>query len=108
MATYAELSDDEKAILATEDAYLRGVMSSLMALRRQADADLRTVWAEVNVLPIMEKLDGKEVLPKNTGLAGTSDFTAEERNALRGLLRGISDLAAENIALIVKAIGVNA
>jgi hypothetical protein len=57
--------------------------------------------------PLLAELDPAAVIPNSTGLAGAKPMTAAEFLALQAMARGLVTLAEANVAVIVKAIGIN-
>lgn len=107
MATYAELTADQKDDIATYDTYIRGAASSLLAIRKTSDPDTWNQFAVDNVDAVKATLTVGEVVPNSTGLGGAKDLTIAEFDQLQSVLRQINDLFTNNKALLVKAVGVN-
>lgn len=108
MATYAELTDDQKADLAAEDKYLRGMFSSLTKLAKDMDAEVWEQFSHDRIDPILAVLDPTEEIPNSTGLTRAVPVTAAEFTAALGVARMLRAAMVDYRALLVKLIGVNA
>jgi hypothetical protein len=106
--TYDHLTNEQKQGLAAYDRYLRGVMSSLAAVARQADIANWSQFAQANVDPVLALLDPGTEIPTDSGLAEAKPLTLEELTGLQSLARQLSQMLETNRALLVKAVGVNA
>lgn len=102
-----DLTDEQLADIATYDTYARGLLSTLMKVYRDSDAQTMSLWALSNVSPNIESLNDGEIITNSTGLAGAKSLTKEEFAQMMTLLKSLSDIAVSNISLIVKAIGIN-
>ena len=103
---YDELTDDQKTDIERYDVFMRGTISSLMHLHRQADPQVWRQWADENIDPWLAGLTGD--VPNHTNLGGATEMSADEFRGLQTILRGLTTIANDNLALIVKAVGVNA
>jgi hypothetical protein len=104
--THDQLTDDQKQDLAAYDRYLRGVMSSLAGIARQADIAAWNQFAQTNVDPWLAGLEGE--IPTDSGLGQAKALSAAEFRQLQALARQLAALLEENRALLVKTVGVNA
>ena len=108
MATYAELTDQQKADLETDDKLYRGVLSSLLHLRKQSNAEHMAAWIVANVDAAVDSLDAGEAVPNATNLVGAADLTAAEWRQMRDALRALMTTAAALEPVAIKAVGINA
>ena len=58
--------------------------------------------------PIVDTLDNGEIIPNSSGLAGATDITEAQMQAVMSWLFGIQGDIDTNIAVVVKLIGINA
>lgn len=105
---FSDLDKSDQANLATEDQKVRGILTGLMQLVKQTDFTIWEEWSNQNVTPILGKLKPDDVLPNSTDLAGAQDLAVSDLDAVRTLAKQLYSMANENLALIVKAIGINA
>jgi len=108
MATYESLTQAEKDTVALGDKWVRGAMVLLVNFVRDAEFSLNQQHWNDNVAPILATLDVNEVVPQASGHAGASDLTATELEAIETWLGGIAGDMDTNLALVLKAVGVNA
>jgi hypothetical protein len=106
--TYEQLTDEQKQDLATYDRYLRGVMSSLAGVARQADIATWNQFAQTNIDPWLPGLDAASGIPTDSGLGQAKTLTAAEFRDLQALARQLAGMLDANRALLVKSVGVNA
>lgn len=104
---YIDLTAEQKADIARYDTFLRGMISSLFGLYKQAAPAQWEAFAKSSVDEAVKELDPTAIIPNSTGLAGAKDLTAAEFTALQTMARGLVSLANEQLPLIVKAIGIN-
>jgi hypothetical protein len=89
MATYAELTQEQKDQLAALERNTRGWLNSLAALLAQARA-LDAAWSASNGGDaILASLNIGEVVPNSSGIAGAQNLTKEEWNTMRTV--GLTD-----------------
>lgn len=108
--TFDELktsNPEAAADLASYDTYLRGVLSSLFHVFRDAQPERWGAFAAASVDPVLATLDDSTTVPNSTGLAGAKPLTAAEFRQLQAMSRQLVQLALDNVSLIVKAIGIN-
>jgi hypothetical protein len=108
MATYEELTDEQRADIAAYDVYLRGVLRTLANVGKDADPAHWNLFAQANVDPVLAQLDTGETIPTSTGMARVKPLTATEFLELQQLARTLSAYLVSKRELIVKCIGVNA
>jgi len=108
MATYASLTDEEKEALAIGDTWLRSSLVVLTKFTKGADFDRQQQFWASNVEPALDKLDAGQLIPRSTGHAGAKPLTKGEIAAIKTWLSKIDTDMGTNLAVVVKAIGVNA
>jgi len=108
MATYDSLTPEEKETVALGDKWVRGAMVLLVNFVRDAEFSLNQQHWTDEVAPILATLDINEVVPQASGHAGASDLTATELGAIETWLGSIASDMDTNLALVLKAVGVNA
>ena len=108
MATYDSLTAEEKETLALGDKWIRGAMVLLVNFVRDAEFGLNRQYWDDDVVPVLATLDPGELIPQATGHAGASDLTPAQLAAIETWLVSIEDDMDTNLALVVKAVGVNA
>jgi len=108
MATYDSLTPEEKETVALGDKWVRGAMVLLVNFVRDAQFSLNQQHWDDEVAPILATLDVNEVVPQASGHAGASDLTAAELSAIEVWLGSIAADMDTNLALVLKAVGVNA
>jgi len=104
---YDDLTTEQKADIQRYDTYLRGVLSSLLGVFKQASPEQWAAFSAMSVDPVLATLDDSAIVPNSTGLAGAKDLTAAEFKQLQVMSRGLVKLAQDNLPLVVKAIGIN-
>ena len=101
---FGDLTQQEQEDLMTADTYIRGVVSSVT----QA-IDLEMQWWQEVIDPIMAQLNNPDVIPNSTNLAGSQDLTKAELQGIKDWVKtSMADMINTNIALVVKAVGINA
>jgi hypothetical protein len=105
---YDELTDDQKADLATYDKFARGLMASLTTLHRQSGSAEMAQWATDNIDGLLDQIDDTEIIPRATNHAGAKDVTAGEMKQARTIMQQMLGLRQANVSLLVKLVGVNA
>ena len=105
MATYSNLTAQQKSDLAVYDTYMRGVFSSLAQLARVSDPAYWNQFAIDRVDPVIATLDPGEVIPNSTGLAGALDVTHEDFAAGQVILRTLKTTLESNLSLLNKLAG---
>lgn len=106
MATYANLSPADKAIVDNTVNLIRGAAGSMAA----AWTRIKAIADDTNAVGLVTSLDAGQVIPNTSGLAGADDLTKEDVVAVWQIVNGIraaNDNAA-NRAAMSKAAGVNA
>lgn len=106
--TYSELTDQQKADIATADRYYRQLNVKLMRLFRDSDPLSMSQWIADNVDPLVASLADAESIPNATDYAGAKDLTKADFVAMQQLGRDLKTLALTNLALLTKICGVNA
>jgi hypothetical protein len=104
--TFDQLTPAQQQDFQHYDKFMRGMISSLMALHRDADPMIWRQFAEEKIDTLLSQLTGD--VPNSTDLAGASDLSVQEFTTLQTILRGLTTTAADNLSTIVKAVGVNA
>ena len=107
MLKWEELNPKDAQDIQRYDTYLRGVLSSLLGVFKQASPEQWAAFSLQFVDPPLATLADDSVVPNSTGLAGSKDLTAGEFKELQAMSRALVQLAIDNFPLIVKAIGVN-
>ena len=79
-----------------------------MHLYKDADVVRWVTFASANCDPQTAAIADTEIIPNSTGLTGAKDLTAAEFKTLQAIGVQLMGIAQTNIALIVKAIGINA
>lgn len=105
---YKDLTKEEQNLLAAEDKKVRTILRSFMQLVKDTDFLTWEAWSEQTISPLLGKLGSDEVLPNTTSLAGAQNMTVADVESVRSLAKQLYSLGADNLALIVKAIGINA
>lgn len=110
MAFEDSLDAAEKDDIQQYDRFVRGVISSLVAVAKTSNPSLWQKFAETRVDPALAKLADSDVIPKHPemGLTGAADLTKQEMVALQTLVRSLLTDQQTNLGLIVKAVGINA
>ena len=108
MAQYADLTPQQKQLIAQAERWCRGAMASLVAFADIADFNLKEQFWRNEVEPLISALDPGEVIPNSSGLAGAQDITKEQLGGAMSWLFGLQDNIDSNLALVVKLIGINA
>ena len=108
MATYDSLTQAEKDTVALGDMWIRGALVLLVNFVRDAEFGLNQQHWDDEVAPILATLDAPETIPQASGHAGASDLTAAEMNAIEVWIGSIETDMDTNLALVLKAVGVNA
>lgn len=106
MATYASLSDQDKAVVQNTVNLIRAAAGAVAKTWNQ----LKAIADDSNATGLVTSIDASEVIPNSSGLAGSDDMTRTEVVNLYNLLNGIrttNDTAA-NRAAMSKAAGINA
>jgi len=106
--TYEELTNEEKAAIASYERMLRGTVARLMAIFRDATPQVWNEYAAQSVDPVLKKLDQAATIPNTSGLVGARDLTVAELVELQQLARTLAGYAGSKLSLIVKAVGANA
>lgn len=113
MATYAELTDQQKAEIADIDLWRRRLVRSLFRVLRDSEADVVMPRAQ-EVDALVASLDAGESIPNASSL-GTAGARDLERDrflrvgvVLRQMLGLYEQTKAEDPTLFVDAIGVDA
>ena len=104
---FEKLTAEQQADIERYDTFLRGMISRLFALYKSAGPAQWEAFAKSSVDGPLKSLDPTAIVPNSTGFSGAKDMTAAEFVALQTMARGLVKLADDNLALIVKAIGVN-
>jgi len=107
MLQWDDLNPKDAADIQRYDTYLRGILSSLFGVFRQASPEQWSAFSAMSVDPALAALDDMAIVPNSTGLAGAKDLTAGEFKQLQAMSRGLVQLAIDNLPLVVKAIGIN-
>lgn len=105
---YKDLTKAEQDLLASEDKKIRNILRQFMQLVRDVDFLVWEQWSEQTISPLLGKLGGEELLPNTTTLAGARDMTVADVDAVRSIAKQLYSIGADNLPLIVKAIGINA
>lgn len=108
MVTYDQLTDAQKADLATYDVFMRGTFAALAKVAKEANPAVMYAFAQANITPLLPTLDPATEIPTGVGYAGAKRLTAEEFAAGRDLLDQLNGLLAANLPLLAKMAGVNA
>jgi hypothetical protein len=106
--TYAELTADQKADIATLDGKLRALLAALAKAALAANPLLLQTFAATRVTPVVAGLGADEVVPNSTNYAGAATLTAAEFTAMQTLVDGLFTTYQGNLVLLQKAAGVNA
>ena len=105
MATYNELTDQEKQDYEKCEIGLRGRFSSLAGGIVSVD-ELVKFYTD-RVVPIKAQLDADEGAPKQGGLAGSTNITHEELTQALTWLNDLETDIENNLTLFQKIIGVD-
>jgi hypothetical protein len=106
MATYASLSDSDKAVVQNTVQLIRGMTGSFA---RNFNA-LNAIAADTNAINLILSIDAGDTIPNESGLAGADDMTRSELAAIYNdfvTMRDAHDDAAAR-AEWSKAAGINA
>lgn len=106
MATYASLSEQDKAVVQNTVNLIRASVGSL----GKGWNVIKAIADDTNAVNLVTSLDAAEVIPNSSFLAGSDDLTRTEVVALYNLLNSIrttNDTTA-NRAAMSKAAGINA
>jgi len=106
MATYASLSDSDKAVVQNTVQQIRALSGTV---GRQFNA-LTAIANDTNAVNLITSIDSGETIPNQSGLAGADDMTRSELVSLWNELIAMQaayDTAA-NRASWSKAAGINA
>ena len=106
MATYASLSDSDKAVVQNTVQLIRGLTGSVA---RQFNAQI-AIAADSNAIALITSIDAGETIPNESGLAGADDVTRSELVAIwtnLSTMKATHDTPA-NRAAWSKAAGINA
>ena len=106
MATYAELSDSDKAVVQNVANLIRAGAGEL----GQIFNHIKAIADDTNATGLVTSIDAGETIPNTSGLAGADDLTRTELVALYNLLNGIRTThdTAANRAAMSKGAGINA
>ena len=106
MATYAELSAEDRAIV---DNTVNMIRASAGEMARAWNR-LKAIADDSNATALVTSIDAGETIPNTSGLAGADDMTRSELVAVWTVLNGIrtTNDTAPNRAAFSKAAGVNA
>lgn len=108
MATYAELTDQQKVDIATHDAKLRALFAAMAKAAAAANPLVLQVFAATRVTPVIATLDPAEIIPKSVDYAGAAPLTAAQFSAMQALADQLFTLYTQNLALVSSMVGVNA
>ena len=86
MATYAELTAEQKSILAAWERNLRGWTNTAARLLAEARALQAAADASNGPRDIVTSLDAAEEIPNSSGIAGAHDLTRAEMAAIFTIL----------------------
>jgi len=105
MATYASLSDQDKAVVQNTVQLIRSISGSMGKILNTLSA----IAADTNATGLITLIDNAEVIPNQSALAGSDDMTKSEISAIWTTyvsLRTTFDTAG-NRAAWSKAAGIN-
>ncbi|HEY1188542.1 MAG TPA: hypothetical protein VGE74_12895 [Gemmata sp.] len=106
--TFAELTDAQKADIASLDGKLRALFAALAKAASAANPLVLQAFAATRVTPVIASLAPGELIPNSTNFAGAAPLTAAEFNAMQTLSDQLNALYAGNLVLLSKMVGVNA
>ncbi len=107
MTQYADWTDEQKADFALYDVAIRGIVSTLGNAFKGANPDDLNQFSIDRVEPLVSVLDAAAALPNTSNLAGATDVTKEEFEAVQTLLRSVVSVYKNNRALLQKCAGLN-
>lgn len=108
MATWNDLTADQKNAVQLYHKFVRGTFAELAKLSKNSNAVLMNQFAAANVDAAVASLDAGESIPNPTDYAGAVALTKEEFLAAQTILRGLSATQVASLALLVKLVGINA
>lgn len=106
MATYAELSAQDRAVVDNTVNLIRAAAGEMGAIWNR----LRAIAEDTNATALVTSIDAGGVIPNTSGLAGADDMTRSEVITVWNLLNGIRTTSdnSTNRAALSKAAGINA
>ena len=106
MATYASLSDADKAVVQNTVQLIRGLTGGVA---RQFNAQI-AIAADANAIALITSIDAGDTIPNESGLSGADDMTRSELVSIwteLSTMKTTHDTPA-NRAAWSKAAGINA
>lgn len=106
MATYAELSAEDQAVVDNTVNLVRGAAAEMARIWNT----IKAIQDDTNAFALVTSITAGETIPNTSGLAGSDDMTRSEVVAVWNVLEGIhnNNDNATNRAAFSKAAGVNA
>lgn len=106
--TWEALSEQGQGNVLLYDKFMRGMFSQLSGMMMRSNAAAMNAFATANVDDVIASLNDGVKIPNSTGLAGAQPLTKVEFQALQTILRSLAQTASDNVAMMTKAVGINA
>ncbi len=104
---WADLTAEQQQDAQQFDEQLRGLFVSVQKVLRDADFTNLKQFYTGTVAPILGTLGTAEEVPRTSSLAMADDLEVGELQTLVGLVNTLDSGITNNLALVVKAAGVN-